>query len=359
MTTQTEREALVSTLRRAAEMHGSHHQQADWQRHAQRKAADMLAADAQEITALRKEKEERPILDAILLRAGKLKWEEQEIARLQAELDGIRKQESMMDAEIKLRQDECDIIAEINHGQWLALENIRLLAARHRKEDWAQHMLRFCESAGSSATTLRTSPQQVAVPQGWQLVPNEVIALYNFMDATFVPLSGQQEQIKVSLDYARKTMLAAPPPPQLSNISAEVMAFLSGAGPLDGVWFGEDHPTERGKFWWRKHLVSVAPKPPQGEPTDEGGAPVFWYCAFEKYGQVTMRQNEAVFALKNGAKVLRYGPPQAERVPMTEEELEDGFNSPSVDVAPTDTVESVFAEGARFAERHHGIGAKP
>ena len=52
-------------------------------------------------------------------------------------------------------------------------------------------------------------------------------------------------------------------------------------------------------------------------------------------------------------------PPQAERVPMTEEELEDGFNSPSVDVAPTDTVESVFTEGARFAERHHGIGAKP
>ena len=34
----------------------------------------------------------------------------------------------------------------------------------------------------------------------------------------------------------------------------EVMAFLLGEGPLDGVWFGDRHPTEKGAFWWRKHL---------------------------------------------------------------------------------------------------------
>jgi hypothetical protein len=43
---------------------------------------------------------------------------------------------------------------------------------------------------------------------------------------------------------------------------AEVVAFLCGVAPLDGVWFGEEHPTERGAFWWRKHLRAAA------EPAD-------------------------------------------------------------------------------------------
>lgn len=34
----------------------------------------------------------------------------------------------------------------------------------------------------------------------------------------------------------------------------DVMKFLLGEGPLDGVWFGDKHPTEKGAFWWRKHL---------------------------------------------------------------------------------------------------------
>jgi hypothetical protein len=34
----------------------------------------------------------------------------------------------------------------------------------------------------------------------------------------------------------------------------DVMKFLLGEGPLDGVWFGYPHPTERGMFWWRKYL---------------------------------------------------------------------------------------------------------
>lgn len=36
-----------------------------------------------------------------------------------------------------------------------ALENCRLLAARNRHGDWAQHILRFCLSVGISATPLR------------------------------------------------------------------------------------------------------------------------------------------------------------------------------------------------------------
>jgi hypothetical protein len=37
----------------------------------------------------------------------------------------------------------------------------------------------------------------------------------------------------------------------------ELIAFLDGSGPLDGVWFGETHPTEPGRFWWRKYLPAL------------------------------------------------------------------------------------------------------
>ncbi len=46
---------------------------------------------------------------------------------------------------------------------------------------------------------------------------------------------------------------------------AEVAAFLDGSGTLDGVAFGERHPTEPGAYWWRKHL-SAALAPRAGEP---------------------------------------------------------------------------------------------
>jgi hypothetical protein len=33
-----------------------------------------------------------------------------------------------------------------------------------------------------------------------------------------------------------------------------VVSFLCGEGPMDGVWFGDTNPRERGKYWWRKYL---------------------------------------------------------------------------------------------------------
>jgi hypothetical protein len=58
---------------------------------------------------------------------------------------------------LALAEQERDTLAELNHAQWLALENVRLLAARHRREEWAQHMLRFCDEAGVAARTLRAA----------------------------------------------------------------------------------------------------------------------------------------------------------------------------------------------------------
>lgn len=33
-----------------------------------------------------------------------------------------------------------------------------------------------------------------------------------------------------------------------------VIAFLMGEAPLEGVLFGQKHPTKAGIFWWRLNL---------------------------------------------------------------------------------------------------------
>ena len=50
-----------------------------------------------------------------------------------------------------------------------------------------------------------------AVNGGWKLVPIEVVGLYNFMCAAFVPMTPQQEQIAVQLELAKRAMPAAAP----------------------------------------------------------------------------------------------------------------------------------------------------
>lgn len=42
-------------------------------------------------------------------------------------------------------------------------------------------------------------------------------------------------------------------------VQREVVEFLRGAAPLDGVWFGDKHWEKPGAFWWRSHL----PSPPR------------------------------------------------------------------------------------------------
>ncbi len=54
-----------------------------------------------------------------------------------------------------------------------------------------------------------------------------------------------------------------------SNEQIQMLNFLYGAGELDGVWFEQPHPTEEGKFWWRKHLRRLFDTPPQAEPKED------------------------------------------------------------------------------------------
>lgn len=39
-----------------------------------------------------------------------------------------------------------------------------------------------------------------------------------------------------------------------------VLAFLMGEAPLEGVMFGEKHPTKAGQFWWRLNLRAALAK---------------------------------------------------------------------------------------------------
>ena len=35
------------------------------------------------------------------------------------------------------------------------------------------------------------------------------------------------------------------------RLPLRVLKFLLGVAPLEGVWFGQDHPKRKGRFWWR------------------------------------------------------------------------------------------------------------
>lgn len=49
-------------------------------------------------------------------------------------------------------------------------------------------------------------------------------------------------------------------------MSEEIRKFLMGEAPFEGVWFGDEHPTRRGKFWWRELLRN---EPSQDELWEE------------------------------------------------------------------------------------------
>ena len=40
----------------------------------------------------------------------------------------------------------------------------------------------------------------------------------------------------------------------LTDEQVAVLNFMLGADELDGVWFGERYPQEKGAFWWRNRL---------------------------------------------------------------------------------------------------------
>ena len=69
-----------------------------------------------------------------------------------------------------------------------------------------------CNLWGDKGIPLYTLPgaqPTPSIPEGWKLVPIEVIYLYSFMCAAFVPVTPQHEEIAIQLDLAKRAMLAA------------------------------------------------------------------------------------------------------------------------------------------------------
>ena len=58
-------------------------------------------------------------------------------------------------AENALLRGQIAALRQQRDGLLKALENCRLLAARHRKEEWATHILRFCVESGVIGSPIR------------------------------------------------------------------------------------------------------------------------------------------------------------------------------------------------------------
>lgn len=71
-------------------------------------------------------------------------WEESRSIR---EAINANPEESTLDEVRRVIKQRKDLLA--------ALENCRLLAARHRKEEWANNVLRFCSDAGVVSSPIR------------------------------------------------------------------------------------------------------------------------------------------------------------------------------------------------------------
>ena len=48
-----------------------------------------------------------------------------------------------------------------------------------------------------------------SIPEGWKLVPVEIVDLYSFMCSAFTPMTPQQGQIAIQLDLAKRAMLTS------------------------------------------------------------------------------------------------------------------------------------------------------
>ena len=39
-------------------------------------------------------------------------------------------------------------------------------------------------------------------------------------------------------------------------VSVALVEFLNGSAPLDGVWYGEEAPSGKPRFWWRRYFAA-------------------------------------------------------------------------------------------------------
>lgn len=87
--------------------------------------------------------------------------------------------------------------------------------------------------------------------------------------------------------------------PAEGDALAEVAAFLDGSGALEGVWFGEPHPTKKGAFWWRTNLRAALASQVQPKGTAPEAPKPFAYYVDDEDGE---REYNGVQAMSGGRK---------------------------------------------------------
>lgn len=162
-----------------------------------------------------------------------------------------------------------------------------------------------------------------------------------------------QETARFALEKLNAQQVAVP---------QDIREFLNGTAPLEGVWFGDDHPTEPGKFWWRKYL-STAPQPTQAErlAVPQGWKMVPIEPTIEMMFQMPASRDIAEWIEYYNAMLASVPqPPQSERVPMTDSEIRDIAEDYKLTFKhggqEYDDFDSLGF--ARAIEAHHHIGGK-
>lgn len=90
---------------------------------------------------------ERRIMDGSIAKNEAEWWAQHEIEQLRQRVQELEERRCEICGYAALRQQR--------DGLLKALENCRLLAARHRKEEWATHILRFCGESGVIGSPIR------------------------------------------------------------------------------------------------------------------------------------------------------------------------------------------------------------
>jgi hypothetical protein len=194
--------------------------------------------------------------------------------------------------------------------------------------------------------------QEQEVPEGYKLVmvPNESPTDEPDWDECIrqaevsTGLKVERNTLSIVIREVRRWLIAKQEqgePVAWQSVSTEMLKFLNGEAPLDGVWFGEDHPIEKGAYWWRKRLnTTPQPKQEQRSVSEHLGEPVA-ITITGKLGNIYSFTGD--YSLKKGDNVYTT-PQQRTWVGLTDEEANELWESTDSDWELMKRVEAKLKE---------------
>lgn len=131
--------------------------------------------------------------------------------------------------------------------------------------------------------------------------------------------------------------------------------FLYGAGEFEGVWFEQKHQTEKGTFWWRKHLRRLFDAPLQPKKQEQEPVALNEYDAglLNDYGGGNVEWWQDYIRAELGRAYEHY---QSQiTTPLQRKPLTDEMRKQMKDRCDSMEMRGAFADGWISAEAAHGI----